>query len=40
MSLGYKKGEAKEIVSAVKIETAMSDDEYLKYVLKEISKSK
>lgn len=40
VSLGYKKGEAKEIVRAVKIENAMSDDEYLKYVLKEISKSK
>ncbi len=39
VSLGYKKGEAKDIIGAVKIEKALSDDEYLKMVLKEISKS-
>lgn len=39
-SLGYKKSEAKEILNSLGIEEAMSDEEYLKLVLKEISKSK
>lgn len=40
VSLGYKKSEAKEIINSLGIEEALSDEEYLKLVLKEISKSK
>ena len=40
VSLGYKKSEAKEIINSLGIEEVMSDEEYLKLVLKEISKSK
>ena len=36
-SLGYKKGEAKEIIEKIEIKEDLSDEEYLKIILREIS---
>ena len=39
VSLGYKKAEAKEIIKEIGIKEKISDEEYLKKILKEIYKS-
>lgn len=39
-SLGYKKGEAKEIIEKIEVTEDLPDEEYLKLILREISSNK